>query len=154
MKKDLVVIGLGNPLMSDEGIGVRVVERLSQVGGEKWPDVEFVDAGTGGLSILYHIEGRRKAILIDCAFMGAEPGVIRRFNPDEVESTKALAHQSLHEMDVLKVLEMSSQLGQSPEEVVIFGIEPEVVESGLTLSETLNGQLEHYISVIIEELGV
>src|SRR4030042_2897768 len=72
MRKPVVVLGLGNPLMGDEGIGVYLVERLME-SADEYPSVDFIDAGTGGLSILHHIEDRRKAIIIDCAFM-AEQG--------------------------------------------------------------------------------
>ncbi len=115
------------------------VERLCESAAE-YPAVDFLDAGTGGLSVLHHIEGRRKAIFIDCAFMDEEPGTIRRFTPEEVRSTKVLAHQSLHEADLLRIIEMARQLGQAPDEIVIFGIQPQRVELGMGLSPTLMEQ--------------
>jgi hydrogenase maturation protease len=63
-----------------------------------------------------------------------------------------LAHQSLHEADLIKVIDLAGQLGQCPAEIVIFGIEPEVVEPGTGLSETLAGKLEHYVSVVCQKL--
>lgn len=147
-----MVIGLGNPLMSDEGIGVEIVKRLSQ-SESRYPGIAFIDGGTGGVSIVHHLAGRRKAILIDCAYMGSEPGAIRRFTPDDVESRKVLAHRSLHEADLLKVLEMAEALGEAPGEVVIFGIEPEIVEPGRRLSGVLCTNLDHYVSVVGEELA-
>jgi hydrogenase maturation protease len=151
MRKPVVVLGLGNPLMADEGIGVQLVERLME-SAAACPAVDFVDAGTGGLSILHHIEGRRKAVVIDCAFMGEPPGAIRRFTPEEVQSTKVLAHQSLHEADLMRILAMARELGQVPEEIVIFGIQPERVEPGQGLSRTLVERIEEYISMILHEL--
>ncbi|UCD52019.1 MAG: HyaD/HybD family hydrogenase maturation endopeptidase [Phycisphaerales bacterium] len=151
MKKPTVVLGLGNPLMADEGIGVHLIERLAR-SAERWPDVDFVDAGTGGMTVLHLIEGRRRALFIDCAFMGQEPGAIRRFTPDEVRSTKVLAHQSLHEADLLRILALAEELGQCPERVVIFGIEPQVVEPRQGLSAVLLEQTEHYLSEIRSEL--
>jgi hydrogenase maturation protease len=102
MKRPVVVLGLGNPLMGDEGIGVYLVEQLSNLAAE-YPSVDFLDAGTGGLSVLHYIEGRRKAVIIDCAFMDEAPGAIRRFTPDEVRSRKVPAHQSLHEADLMRI---------------------------------------------------
>ena len=81
------------------------------------------------MAVLHRIEGRDRALFIDCAFMGQEPGSIRRFTPEEVRSTKVLAHQSLHEADLLRVIGLAEELGQCPPRVVIFGIEPEVVDS-------------------------
>jgi hydrogenase maturation protease len=151
MRKPVVVLGLGNPLMADEGIGVHLVERLLE-SVDEFPAVDFVDAGTGGLSILYQLENRRKAIVIDCAFMDEPPGTIRRFTPDQVQSVKALAHQSLHEADLMQIIALARQLGQAPDQIVIFGIQPQRVEPGLGLSRTLLERMDEYISVILHEL--
>ncbi len=149
--KSVVVLGLGNPLMADEGIGVHLVEQLLE-SATQYPGVDFVDAGTGGLSILHQIEDRRKAIVIDCAFMDELPGTIRRFTPDQVQSVKVLAHQSLHEADLMQIIALARQLGQAPGEIVIFGIQPERVEPSLGLSRTLMERIDEYISAILQEL--
>ncbi len=151
MRKPVVVLGLGNPLMADEGIGVYLVERLLE-SADQYPTVDFIDAGTGGLSILYLIEERRKAIVIDCAFMDESPGTIRRFTPDQVQSVKVLAHQSLHEADLMQIIALARQLGQAPGEIVIFGIQPQRVEPGTGLSRTLMERIDEYISTILHEL--
>lgn len=152
MKKSTIVLGLGNPLMADEGIGVYLIERLAEQ-ADQYGDVDFIDAGTGGMSVLHLIEGRDKAVFIDCAFMDDAAGAIRRFTPDEVRSTKVLAHQSLHEADLLRILALAEQLGQCPEAVVIFGIQPEVVESRQEISKALLDKTERYLKVILAELG-
>jgi hydrogenase maturation protease len=150
-QKDVVVIGLGNKLLSDEGIGVRLIEHLSSL-AERYPNVDFVDAGTGGLTILHLLEGRRKAVIIDCANMGAEPGHIKKFTPDQALSVKAIAHHSLHEQDLMQIIGLAKKLGQCPQEIVIFGIQPEVIELGIGLSETLASKVEGYVSAICREL--
>jgi hydrogenase maturation protease len=150
MKAPTVVLGLGNPLMTDEGIGVYLLERLAE--SAAYPSVDFIDAGTGGLAVLHCLEGRRKAVLIDCAFMEEPPGTIRRFTPEEVRSRKVLAQQSLHEADLTRVIAMARQLGQAPDEIVIFGIQPERIEPGLSLSQTLRDKADEYISTIVREL--
>jgi hydrogenase maturation protease len=151
MKRSTIVLGLGNPLMADEGIGICLIERLAEAAGDR-PDVDFVDAGTGGLAVLHQIEGRRKAIFIDCAYMDEGPGTIRRFRPEEVRSTKVLAHQSLHEADLLRIIDMARQLGQAPEEIVIFGIQPERIEPGIGLSPALSDRIDEYLAVLLREL--
>ena len=151
MKKTIAVLGLGNPLMADEGIGCRIIE-LFLTQADKYPAVDFIDAGTGGMTVLHLIAGRCKVIIVDCAYMGTKPGTIKRFTPEDVKSIKKLAHQSLHESDILKVLALAKQLEQYPQEVVIFGIEPEKIEPGQELSEILAKKLDDYITVISEEL--
>ena len=151
MKKSTVVLGLGNPLMADEGIGVYLIERLGEQAAG-YDDVDFIDAGTGGMSVLHLIDGRAKAVFIDCAFMDEAPGAMRRFAPEEVRSRKVLAHQSLHDADLLHILILAEQFGQCPEQVVIFGIQPEVVESRQEISKALLDKTEDYVREILLEV--
>ena len=151
MKAKTAVLGLGNPIMTDEGVGVVLVRRLARH-GDTYPQVDFIDAGTGGMKLLYMLEGRCKAVLIDCAYMGAEPGTMRRFTLDQVLSTKSLADLSLHEGDVLQILRKAQQLDMCPAEVVLFGIEPERMAPGQELTPTVAAQLEAYCIEILAEL--
>jgi hydrogenase maturation protease len=152
VKKKILVLGLGNPLMADEGVGCRIIERfLTQA--VKYPNIDFIDAGTGGMSILHLIADRQKVILVDCAYMGARPGTVKRFTPEDVQSTKKLAHLSLHEIDILKVIELAKQLGQCPDEIVIFGVEPETIEQRQSLSETILQKFDDYVAEISAEFS-
>jgi len=152
MKKNTVVLGLGNVLMSDEGVGVRVVEKLSAE-SEKYPHVDFIDAGTGGMSVLHRICGKEKVIIIDCAQMGTTAGTIKRFTPEQVESVKTLRHYSLHEADILRVIDLAKQIDSSAREAVVFGIEPESVSPGRELSETLACRIDSYAAAVRGELS-
>jgi hydrogenase maturation protease len=151
MKNGTVVLGLGNPLMSDEGIGGFLITKLLEK-RDTHPAVDFIDAGTGGMSMLHLIADREKVIIIDCAYMGTSPGAIIKFTPQEVQTVKQLLHYSLHEIDILKVLEFARQLDQCPDNVVIFGIEPETIELGGNLTDTLQNKIEEYLTQIENEL--
>jgi hydrogenase maturation protease len=151
MARDIVVLGLGNILMSDEGIGVYIVERLQKQAAE-FPNADFIDAGTGGMNILHLIANRRKAVIIDCAVIGLAPGDIKRFIPEDVSSVKKVSHFSLHDVDILKVLEISKQIGEYPDEVVIFGIEPARLEQGSSLSGRLAARVDQYVQIVAAEL--
>lgn len=147
---DTVVIGLGNPLMSDEGVGVRVLERL-RAGG--LPEaVEAMDLGTSGMAVLHAIAGRERAVFIDCACMGCAPGTLRRFVPDEVRSRKVATRLSLHEGDLVNTLALSRRLGECPAEVVLFGIEPAEMGPGLDLSPALAANVDRYAEAVRREL--
>ena len=150
-RRDVVVIGLGNVLLSDEGIGVNILEHLSKL-AEKYPSIDFVNAGTGGMNVLHLLEHRRKAIIIDCANMGIEPGHIKRFTPDEVLSVKKLAHYSLHEQDLLQIIDLARRLGRCLQEIVIFGIQPESTSLGQKLSQKLVDRMDNYMTLLCEEL--
>ncbi len=151
MKKPTIVLGLGNPLMSDEGIGVYLVNRLSEL-SEKYPEADFIDAGTGGLNMLHLFKDREKVVFIDCANMEDEPGKIRKFTPEQVKSVKQLAHRSLHEQDLLKIIDMARKLDRCPSEIVIFGIQPKNVSLGQTLSNELERKMDDYVNMICKEL--
>lgn len=153
-----VVIGLGNPYLSDEGIGCCLVtiltERYRQARAKvKSPSppqspVSFRDLGTGGINVLHSIAGRKRVIFLDCAFMNFEPGTIHKFFPFEVGSNKKLTHFSLHEGDLLQTLALARKLGECPEEIIIFGIEPADLSPGNSLSTPLISKLEEYIAII------
>lgn len=147
----VVVVGLGNALLADEGIGVHVV-RAAQVAAPDAGGVEFLDLGTGGLSLLHAISGRRKAIIVDCARMGEPPGAVRRFLPQQVRSAKVLPGVSLHEGDALRVLELAAELGAAPAEVVILGIEPADTSPHLDLSPALQARLGEYVAAVMREV--
>ena len=150
-RKDVVVVGLGNLLMTDEGAGLHVIQELMAV-SERFCHVEFIELGSSPMSLVHVIAGRQKAILIDCAWMDQPAGTIRRFTPDDVISNKAAADFSLHEGDLLGELELSRQLGEYPNEVIIFGIQPKSMLPGEDLSPELRERLDSYIEMIVAEL--
>lgn len=152
MPKDIAVLGLGNPLMADEGVGIEVIRRLLRRGDE-FPDVDFIDAGTAGFGLLHMLSGRRRAMMIDCCLMGSPPGTIAMFTPDDVNSVKKLSHFSVHEADILQVIDLARRIGDCPEDIVIFGIEPLSVELRTSLSTVLAERLDDYVERIAAQLS-
>jgi len=150
-RKGTVVVGIGNPLMTDEGVGIAVVRGLMSspaLNGE----VDFVEAGTSSMAVVHAIAGRRKAVLVDCAWMDEAPGTIRRFSPDMVVSRKGLGRLSLHEGDVLEALKLSQRLGENPWETVIYGVQPQSVEPGEALSPALRDRVDDYVATVSADL--
>jgi len=148
--KDVVVIGLGNPLMSDEGVGIAVLQALRERG--EHPRADFIDAGTSGMKALHAMAGRKKVVFVDCARMKAQPGTLKRFGPDAVASRKELPGFSLHEGDLLGAIGLSRRIGECPDEVVILGIEPARLELGQGLSAELAARLGGYVAAVEAEL--
>jgi hydrogenase maturation protease len=149
--KDTLVAGLGNPLMGDEGVGVLLVHRIEA----QFPDlsdVEFLDAGTGGVALVHAMAGRGKVIFIDCARMGEEAGTMRRFGTEQVRSRKHMPGLSLHEADLMDIIDLARRLGQCPEEIVIFGIEPGSIDQREGLSPELQKRLPHYVRRLLDEI--
>jgi hydrogenase maturation protease len=150
-REDTVVVGLGNLLMTDEGVGFYVVREL-MARSDRFSHVEFTELGSSPMAVVHAIAGRNKAVLIDCAYMDEPAGTIRRFTPEEVLSRKASSHFSLHQGDLLSELELSRKLGEYPDEVVIFGIQPKSMVPGEGLSAELRERLENYVETISAEL--
>ena len=151
--KIIVVAGLGNPLMTDEGIGLEVV-RLLMSRSELPGFIELIELGSSLMNVVHALAGRQKAVLIDCAFMNQPAGTICRFTPDDVTSKRAKAPFSLHQAGLLEVLEISRKIGEYPEEVVIYGIQPERVTPGDCISPLLHGRLGDYAETISTELQI
>jgi hydrogenase maturation protease len=150
--KPTAIIGMGNPLMSDEGIGIHVIARLQQTILADRTDI--LDLGTSGMRALHELEGRDVVVFVDCALMGTEPGTIRRFTPEDVETKKIQPRLSLHEGDLLNTIALAKRLGTAPERIVIFGIEPKTIDPGETLSPALAARLDQYVATDREEVAL
>jgi hydrogenase maturation protease len=149
--KDIVVIGLGNPLMTDDGVGIYVVRELAA--RPEFADcIDFVELSDSFMGVIHAIKRTRKAVLIDCVCMNRPAGTMRRFTPNDVVDLKMMTTFSLHQGDVLNALKLSRQLGEYPDDVVIFGIQPQRVTPGGSLSPVLRRRLVEYVEMICAEL--
>ena len=152
MKAKVAVLGVGNPIMTDEGIGVVLVRHLEGQAA-RFPMVDFLDVGTAGMKLLHILADYRKVVFVDCAFMQTEPGTLKRFTLEGVSSVKEVPNFSLHEGDLLQILRKARALELCPAEVVIFGIEPDRMEPGQSLTETLQARLDEYAQAVLNELN-
>ncbi len=138
------IIGIGNALMGDDGAGVRVLELLSVPKG-----VRIVELATGGMNLLHELEALDTAIIVDAADFGGMPGDVRIFKPEEVNSIKTVGY-SLHDLDILKVLELAGQMGTLPKRVFIAAIQPASLEAGEGLSPQVEKALPRMAALIRE----
>jgi hydrogenase maturation protease len=146
-----VVIGLGNPLMGDDGLGIAALERVQEL-WEVPADVELVDGGTWGLNLLPVIEDAERVLLIDAITIGAQPGtqvVIPRARLPRYLATKI----SPHEVDLRDVLALAELRGTLPEETIAFGLEPDQVVLKTGLSEVLQSRLGDLVDAVIRQLA-
>ncbi|UCE23618.1 MAG: HyaD/HybD family hydrogenase maturation endopeptidase [Candidatus Zixiibacteriota bacterium] len=140
------ILGAGNILMGDDGVGVHVVNAMKEQGG--LPDgVELIDAGTATLDVLGMLEGVEHLIIIDAVKSGAAPGTIYRFSPDEVSETSS-RKVSLHQISLLETLNASKMLGVNPPRVTIVGIEPKTIAVGNCLSKEVANRIPKIIDTI------
>jgi hydrogenase maturation protease len=146
----VLVLGVGNILLRDEGVGVRVVEAMAQQ--TLPPGVEIFDGATAGLDLLDTLAHRRKVILIDAMDGEAEPGTVLRLQQEDLVQPDG-AGCSLHELGVLETLIIARRLGIAPREVVILGVRPFDVSCGLELSPQMARRIPRIIEAVMVELG-
>jgi len=145
----ILVLGVGNILLSDEGVGVRVVEAMKEI---KLPDnVELLDGGTGAFDLLDVIANRDKVIIIDAAKGSGESGAVYRFGPDDIRMQRQCL-TSVHQVSLLDTLSLARLAGCSPQEIIIFGIEPKELGWGLELSPKVAAAVPRVIELVLSEL--
>jgi hydrogenase maturation protease len=148
--KKNILMALGNPLLSDEGVGVHILGEIEKHIPPPRP-FDLLDSGNSSMRVLHNLKGHEKAVFVDCALMGVKPGEMKRFLPEEAFSAKQIQGFSLHEGDLMKTLELAKMLGDLPEQVVIFGIQPASLEPGEKLSPALAAKLAFYTDQIMGE---
>jgi len=145
----VAVVGAGNLLLKDEGVGVHIVralERLLPAQGS----IQIVDGGTSP-DILGFLSPPDKLVIVDAARGGGKPGTIYRFGPEEMSQEQNVT--SLHEFNLGTALKTMKYRGVEPGQVVIIGIEPEEIDWGLELSSTLKREMPRIIEVVLQEIG-
>lgn len=153
----VLVIGVGNTLRKDDGVGPRVVQELSSRLPSR-AEVDFLDGGTGGVSLLGYLDGYTHLVVIDAFDGGLPPGTICRLDPKDLRPTGTRA-LSLHQAGVTDLLLLAGLTGPPPK-TVIFGIQAGCLDWGTELSpevEAALGKLEELVKkeleVILKEPG-
>lgn len=149
--KKVVIIGVGNILLKDEGIGIHATEHLKRL--YDFPsNVEIVDGGVGGLNLLPYMERAENLIIIDAVQANAEPGAIFRFTPKDI-STKVKYKTSLHEMGLQEVFAIANATGKRCPKTVIIGIQPKDISSyGMELTAEVEAKLPDILNMVVSEL--
>jgi hydrogenase maturation protease len=151
LQPTISVIGLGNILMQDEGVGVHAVNRFRE--RYRVPDfVEIVDGGTCGLDLMPVIEGRKKVLIVDAVNFDQEPGYVGQLVNDEIParfSTKASLHH-LGLMDVLSIVRLADAM---PEEICLIGIQPKTIELGLDMTREMWDKLDMLVEKTVAKLN-
>jgi hydrogenase maturation protease len=145
-----VVIGVGNLLLKDEGIGIHAVKALQEI--DLPPDINLIDGGTSP-DLIACTRAGDKLIIIDAARAGGEPGAVYRFRPEDLAEGRQVL-TSAHEMGVVENLKIMALTGSAPRETVIIGIEPGEIDWGTELSPRLRERLPEIVKVVLREMGL
>jgi hydrogenase maturation protease len=150
----ILVLGVGNSILKDEGFGVHVIEELTrQRDSLKIPaDVELMDGATLGLDLLFSLEGRDKIIVIDIINAGAEPGELFRFTPNDIKTKNIMNKVSMHQVTLFDVLTMAEATGILPDDVVVIAVQPAEINWGEELTPAVQAQIPKVIELIMKEI--
>lgn len=148
--KKLLVLGVGNILMQDEGIGVHAINEFRK-GKEDWKDVDFIDGGTFTQDIFYLFEAYENVLVLDIVRANQVPGTI--FSLEETQLRKDKKQMlSLHDIDLLDSLGMAQMRGHRPY-VRVVGIEPATVDWGTELTPPLAAALPDYLRIVRKHMN-
>ena len=139
-----LVIGVGNPLMGDDGLGIAAVARLA----EEWPNDEslsFVDGGTWGMNLLPLIESASRVMILDAIDRGLPPGTTITLEREEIPRYFAIK-LSPHQLDLREVLAVAELRGTLPSETIALGVQPERVELSVSLSSPVAAAVDSLLA--------
>ena len=146
----IVILGIGNILLSDEGIGVHVANELFK---RVLPEnVSVVEGGTDGFRLLNVITEADRLIVIDAVRGGGEPGSIYRFDIDDVKRCPSGFKTSVHQIGILEVIDLSGLIGKTPNTTII-GVEPKSLEMSMELSPEIRDKMPRIIDIVLEEVS-
>jgi hydrogenase maturation protease len=147
----IVVLGVGNILLTDEGIGVRAIEEL----GRRYlipPEVELIDGGTSAMELLDDLANCDLLIIADCVRAGKTPGSLLRLKDEEIPAlfrTKLSPHQ-VGLPDVLATLIITNE---APEHTILFGVEPESLATNMGMTPIVEATLPRLVEAIVGEIA-
>lgn len=148
--KKVLILGVGNILLRDEGVGVRAVEKIKN----EYPlpdEIEVMDGGSLGLRLLPYLEGREAIFIIDAVDGRDKPGDIFRIEGEDIEEIYNARKLSSHQIGLREVLALARLQDIMPKKLCLFGIQPYTVDLGLDLSEPVSSRLDELIEMILDE---
>ena len=146
----ILVLGLGNTIMTDDGFGVKVLTTLSSRYHFQGP-VQLLDGGTLGLDLLPHLEEIESLLIIDALDMRDKPGKIFRIEGDEVPRAFA-SKLSVHQMGLQDLLAVAELQGHVPRNLVVWGVQPECIEMCTEMTEVVAAAVEPVVTSVLKEL--
>ena len=150
--KKISVIGIGNPLKTDDGLGIYLLEKCIERKKEFSERITFIDGGTGGMNLIHTFSDYDIIIIVDAVNFGGQPGEVKWFKPEEVDSTKLSLGFSIHETDFLKIIQLSKSIDKTPKSFFIFGIQPADISPGKWLSKILQQHFDLILDKLVKKI--
>lgn len=143
------VLGIGNTIRSDDGLGVRVIERLRQEGLPK--NITLTDAGVGGAALLDMIEEGDRLIIVDAIISGDKPGTVRELSVEELPSVATAHLVSSHDFDLMTALALAQNVldKKVPRDIVIIAVEAADI---VTFADSCTPEVVRAIDEVVERV--
>ncbi len=153
--KPVLIVGLGNPLQGDDGVGCAVAELLQATPNrERVPDaVQVIELGTPGVGLINFVQGRKRVIIVDAAEMGRAPGEFACLVPEQIRPDNSLRSFSLHAPGVSDALLLAQALKLRLPQIVIFGIQPAFIGWRSGLSPAVQSAVPRVVEAVLEKVG-
>lgn len=145
-----LILGVGNPLMGDDGAGIEAARILSEA--DLPENVTVQEAGTPGWGLVEWIKDWDSVVIVDAAQMGLTPGEWQRFDSSDVRLIAGEKSISLHQTDLAGGLALAQALDMLPKEITFYGIEPESTDQGMDLSPAIRSSLPELVKNILQEV--
>jgi hydrogenase maturation protease len=146
----ITILGLGNILMQDEGIGVHIANLLDKTYRFE-PEIRIIDGGTTGTDLLPYFEDSNKVLIIDAVNFEKHPGYIEIIENDDILAT-ITAKISLHHLGLSDILSVIKLLDIQPAEICLVGVQPSSIEVGLEMSDEINKISKEILHSVISKL--
>ncbi|GEM_PF-761426 len=144
----LAIVGVGNELMRDDGVGPKLVSRLLDTDLQSNDSVRLTNAGTTGFLALEAMSGCEYGLVVDAVRTDAEPGAVHEYVCVEGTFEGDVPEMTMHDVSFTEALSYSRSVYELPDEIRIIGIEPAVIEPGLELSETVEATSAEVLDMI------
>ncbi|HWQ77035.1 MAG TPA: HyaD/HybD family hydrogenase maturation endopeptidase [Syntrophomonas sp.] len=147
----IVILGLGNPLFQDEGVGIHMINRLMQ--GQMNEAIELVDGGTGGMALLNVVEDTDLLLVIDAVDGDYPPGTVCKLSGRDIPMLVS-GRMSAHQISFQETLALAGLRGKLPGQMVLLGVQPQSMDWGTELSPPVAGILSELDAMINEQIGI
>jgi hydrogenase maturation protease len=149
---DLAIVGVGNPIMGDDGVGPTVVDRLTESPAGSAADVRLTDAGTTGFLALEAMSGAERAVVVDAVETGDTPGTIHEYRCVDGSFETAIPEMTMHDVSFTEAMVAARDVYDLPDEIRILGVEPADVSIGEELSEPVEQTAVELVDVLTERI--
>lgn len=150
-KKPIRIVGIGNVLMGDDGLGPYTIKVLES--RYEFPScIELEDGGTPGLDFMPYLAGARSLIVLDTVSSSGEPGTLKVYRDQEIIGSAPPPRLSPHQPGLREALMAAELTDSSPDEIVLLGVVPLTLEQGTTLSDPVQAAVEDLVAAVVAEL--